>query len=52
MPVLPDKLFAPLADAGVNIDLISTSEVRVNVIVSAEHGTNSLRILRNAFELE
>jgi aspartate kinase len=47
-----DKLFAPLADAGVNIDLISTSEVRVNVIVSAEHGTNSLRILRNAFELE
>ena len=47
-----DKLFAPLANAGVNIDLISTSEVRVNVIVSAEHGTSSLKILRNAFGLE
>ena len=33
-----DKLFAPLADAGINIDLISTSEVRVNVLVAAEHG--------------
>jgi aspartate kinase len=47
-----DKLFAPLANAGVNIDLISTSEVRVNIIVSAEHGTSSLKILRNAFGLE
>jgi aspartate kinase len=47
-----DKLFAPLASAGVNIDLISTSEVRVNVIVSAEHGAGSLKILRTAFELE
>ncbi|MBT3212255.1 MAG: aspartate kinase, partial [Planctomycetaceae bacterium] len=47
-----DKLFAPLAIAGVNIDLISTSEVRVNVVVSAEHGARSLKILRTAFELE
>ena len=47
-----DKLFAPLASAGVNIDLISTSEVRVNVIVSAEHGASSLKIPRTAFELE
>ncbi len=47
-----DKLFAPLADAGINIDLISTSEVRVNVLVAAEHGERSLSILRTAFELE
>ena len=47
-----DKLFAPLADAGINIDLISTSEVRVNVLVAAEHGKRSLSILRTAFELE
>ncbi len=47
-----DKLFAPLADAGINIDLISTSEVRVNVLVAAEHGKRSLSILRTAFALE
>ena len=47
-----DKLFAPLAEAGINIDLISTSEVRVNVLVAAEHGKRSLRVLRDAFGLD
>jgi aspartate kinase len=44
-----DRLFKPLADAGVNIDLVSTSEVRLNVIVGAEHGEKSLEVLRKAF---
>jgi aspartate kinase len=46
-----DRLFKPLADEGVNIDLVSTSEVRLNVIVAAEHGEKSLRVLREAFGL-
>jgi aspartate kinase len=46
-----DRLFKPLADAGVNIDLVSTSEVRLNVIVAAEHGGTSLAVLRRAFGL-
>jgi aspartate kinase len=46
-----DRLFKPLADAGVNIDLVSTSEVRLNVIVAAEHGETSLKVLRKAFGL-
>ena len=46
-----DRLFKPLADEGVNIDLVSTSEVRLNVIVAAEHGEKSLRVLRKAFGL-
>jgi aspartate kinase len=46
-----DRLFKPLADAGVNIDLVSTSEVRLNVIVAAEHGDKSLAVLRKAFGL-
>jgi aspartate kinase len=46
-----DRLFKPLADAGINIDLVSTSEVRLNVIVAAEHGHRSLAILRTAFGL-
>jgi aspartate kinase len=44
-----DRLFKPLADAGVNIDLVSTSEVRLNVIVAAAHGETSLQVLRQAF---
>ncbi|MFM9011868.1 MAG: ACT domain-containing protein, partial [Planctomycetota bacterium] len=47
-----DRLFKPLSDAGVNIDLVSTSEVRLNVIVAAEHGAKSLAVLRRAFGLE
>ena len=46
-----DRLFAPLAEAGINIDLISTSEVRVNVIVAAAAGERSLLLLRQAFGL-
>jgi aspartate kinase len=46
-----DRLFAPLAEAGINIDLVSTSEVRLNVVVAAEHGPRSLAVLRQAFGL-
>ncbi|MFM9059619.1 MAG: aspartate kinase, partial [Planctomycetaceae bacterium] len=46
-----DRLFKPLADAGVNIDLVSTSEVRLNVVVAAEQGEQSLAVLRRAFGL-
>jgi aspartate kinase len=44
-----DRLFKPLADEGINIDLVSTSEVRLNVVVAAEHGQKSLAVLRKAF---
>ena len=46
-----DRLFAPLGDAGINIDLVSTSEVRLNVVVAAEQGKQSLEVLRKAFGL-
>jgi len=44
-----DRLFKPLAAAGINIDLVSTSEVRLNVVVAAERGAESLALLRTAF---
>jgi len=46
-----DRLFTPLAEAGINIDLVSTSEVRLNVVVAAEQGERSLAVLRKAFGL-
>ncbi len=48
---MADRLFAPLAAAGVNVDLVSTSEVRLNVLVAAEHGERSLTVLRQALGL-
>ena len=41
--------FAPLGEAGINVDMVSTSEVRLNVIVAAEEGKKSLAILKKAF---
>ncbi|NBV44578.1 MAG: aspartate kinase [Planctomycetia bacterium] len=46
-----DRLFKPLADEGINIDLVSTSEVRLNVVVAADQGERSLAVLRQAFGL-
>jgi len=48
---IADRLFTPLAEAGINIDLVSTSEVRLNVVVAAEQGERSLAVLRQAFGL-
>jgi aspartate kinase len=46
-----DRLFQPLTEAGINIDLVNTSEVRLNVVVAAEHGERALKVLRKAFGL-
>jgi aspartate kinase len=46
-----DRLFRPLAEAGINIDLVNTSEVRLNVVVAAEQGEQAIAILRAALGL-
>jgi aspartate kinase len=43
------RMFRALAEAGVNIDVISTSEVRVNVVVAGEQGALALKQLQAAF---
>jgi aspartate kinase len=43
------RMFKALADAGINVDMISTSEVRVNAVVAADKGTAGLAALRQAF---
>lgn len=48
---IADSLFQPLAEAGINIDLVSTSEVRLNVVVAAEQGEEAIAILRQALGL-
>ena len=40
------RMFQSLAAAGINVDMISTSEVRVNVVVDGKHGRKGLDALR------
>jgi aspartate kinase len=43
------RLFQALTDIGVNVDLINTSEVRVNVVVDGADGEKALAGLKAAF---
>jgi aspartate kinase len=43
------RMFRALADAGINLDLINTSEVRVNVVVDGNQGEKGLKQLQAAF---
>jgi aspartate kinase len=43
------RTFRCLADAGINVDMINTSEVRVNVVVEGQHGRQALAALERAF---
>ena len=42
------RMFKALADAGINVDMINTSEVRVNVVVDADKGEAGLKSLQAA----
>lgn len=46
------RMFGTLADAGVNIEMISTSEVRITCIVAEDELETALQALHDAFELE
>jgi aspartate kinase len=46
------RMFGTLADAAVNIEMISTSEVRITCIVAEDELETALRALHEAFELE
>jgi aspartate kinase len=46
-----DKTFRALAEAGVNIQMITTSEIKISVLVAREDGQKALRAMHQAFEL-
>mgnify|MGYP001324477927 CR=1 FL=1 len=46
------RMFRALFDAGINIELISTSEIRLTCIIAADRVHDAVRILHAAFELE
>ncbi len=46
------KMFRALADAGINIQMITTSEIKISVLVSRDRSQEALRIVHKAFGLE
>lgn len=46
------KLFTALFEAGINIEMISTSEIRISVVTRADLVNEAVRIVHTAFELD
>lgn len=47
-----NKMFQTLADKGINIQVISTSEIKVSVLIAAEYTELALRALHTAYGLD
>jgi len=46
------KLFTALFDAGINIEMISTSEIRISVVTRADTVNEAMRVVHRAFGLD
>ncbi|MFP7759635.1 aspartate kinase [Marisediminicola sp. LYQ134] len=46
------KLFTALFDAGINIEMISTSEIRISVVTRADTINEAVRVVHRAFDLD
>jgi aspartate kinase len=51
-PGYASKMFAALAEAGVNIEIISTSEIRITCMIAEDQVETAVRALHKAFALE
>ena len=45
------RMFKTLADAKINIQNITTSEIKISVIIDKEDGPRALQLVHDAFEL-
>jgi aspartate kinase len=45
-------MFQTLADRGINIQVISTSEIKVSVLIAEEYTELALRALHSAYNLD
>lgn len=46
------QLFTALSEAGINIEMISTSEIRISVVMRADVLPNALRVVHHAFGMD
>ncbi len=47
-----DRMFRSLADAGVNLQIITTSEIKISALVKRDVALEALRVVHKEFELE
>ncbi len=50
-PGVAAKVFQTLAEEGINIEMISTSPIKISCVIREEHVQNAVRALHGAFEL-
>jgi aspartate kinase len=50
-PGVTATMFQTLANAGINIEMISTSPIRISCLVRAEMAEKAVQVLHSAFEL-
>ena len=51
-PGVAAKMFRTLADAGINLSLITTSDIRTSVVIPGDKGPEAVRSLHTAFGLD
>jgi aspartate kinase len=51
-PGIAGRMFRALADAGINIEMISTSEIRITCLVARNQVEKGVRILHKTFDLD
>ena len=51
-PGVSARLFGALRDAGINIEMITTSEIRISVVTRADSLDDAVRAIHTAFELD
>ena len=49
---IASKMFKTLADEGINIQMISTSEIKISVVIDEKYLELAVRVLHKAFGLE
>ena len=51
-PGIAGRMFRALADAGINIEMISTSEIRITCLVARDQVEKGVRTLHKTFDLD
>jgi len=51
-PGVADRMFRCLSDAGINLQMITTSEIKISCLVSQDQAVEALRCVHSEFELD
>ncbi|MDR2106829.1 MAG: ACT domain-containing protein, partial [Coriobacteriales bacterium] len=51
-PGIAARMFRVLADSGINIGMISTSAIRISVVIAGDGAARAMQALHTAFDLD